>query len=201
MTIPASGAMSMGNVSTELGLGATTIRTLGEKRVRAIPGKHTGVIAASDLRGKTISQLSLTITSPGRWQTPDNYWDGYAIGNDQFPSNGSISVGSINGLQIDQLIANQNIATPANCHVQLTVRKNVSLKARVDRFVWMQYGGLKVYFNRHWNGQDLDGVYSSSKDTSALQPYVQATVTQAQYNTIVAAIRNKRSTVIIGYVA
>lgn len=55
MTLPASGTISMSQVSTELGLGATSTRSLGDANVRSLAGVPSGPISFSNLHGKSAS--------------------------------------------------------------------------------------------------------------------------------------------------
>jgi len=55
MTLPASGSISMSQVSVELGRGPGASTSLGESTVRSLAGKASGAVSMSDLRGKTFS--------------------------------------------------------------------------------------------------------------------------------------------------
>lgn len=52
MTLPASGAISLGNVNTEIGYSSTATISLNDTNVRVLAQKSSGVIAMSDLQGK-----------------------------------------------------------------------------------------------------------------------------------------------------
>ena len=53
MTLQSSGAISLGNVNTELGRSSTAAISLGETAVRALAGVSSGAIALSNLYGKS----------------------------------------------------------------------------------------------------------------------------------------------------
>jgi hypothetical protein len=53
MTLPTSGAISLGQVNTELGLSATATISLGNSNVRNLAGVASGAIAMSNLHGKS----------------------------------------------------------------------------------------------------------------------------------------------------
>lgn len=53
MTLPASGTISMSQVSIELGSVSTTLRGLGDAAVRALAGVPSGPISFANLRGKS----------------------------------------------------------------------------------------------------------------------------------------------------
>jgi len=53
MTLPASGAISLSQVNTELGLTASTTVSLGASNVRTLAGVASGLIALSNLYGKS----------------------------------------------------------------------------------------------------------------------------------------------------
>lgn len=71
MTLPSSGAISLANVSVELGRSSTATTSLGESAVRALAGVASGAISLSNLRGKsnaptiTISPSSLYTSRSG----------------------------------------------------------------------------------------------------------------------------------------
>jgi hypothetical protein len=53
MTLQSSGAISLGNVNTELGRSSTATISLGETAVRNLAGVSSGAIALSNLYGKS----------------------------------------------------------------------------------------------------------------------------------------------------
>ena len=53
MALPASGAISLANVNTELGVASNTTRSLNDAAVRSLFGKASGVISMSDGYGKS----------------------------------------------------------------------------------------------------------------------------------------------------
>lgn len=63
MTLPASGQISMSDVSTELGRASNYASSLGETAVRNLAGVASGAIAFSNLHGK--SSFSFTATNQG----------------------------------------------------------------------------------------------------------------------------------------
>lgn len=62
MTLPASGAISMSQVNTELGLSSTATISLNDSAVRTLFGKGSGAIAMSDGYGKA-NQFAFTVSS------------------------------------------------------------------------------------------------------------------------------------------
>lgn len=61
MTLPSSGAISLANVSVELGRSSTATTSLGETAVRTLAGVASGAISLSNLYGKS-NALSITIS-------------------------------------------------------------------------------------------------------------------------------------------
>lgn len=80
MTLPASGAISLANVNTELGVASNTTRSLNDAAVRSLFGKASGVISMSDGYGKS-NAWRATITTHQQqmnlvaWATA-NGWNG-----------------------------------------------------------------------------------------------------------------------------
>ena len=95
MTLPASGAISLSMIATELGLAATGL-SLNDSRVRSLAGKPTGAVSFSDFYGKTYyapadytiafgydapSNQYLCGVGTGGYGTlsPDNHYLGYVL--------------------------------------------------------------------------------------------------------------------------
>lgn len=113
MALPSSGAISMSQVRTELGL--TGSISLGQSEVRALAGKPSGAISLSDLRGKSAVALTATLTCGyraevvgekgvghselrGFWAYNDDILGGGA------DSGGSISPASVSGHTISMVV-------------------------------------------------------------------------------------------------
>lgn len=62
MTLPASGAISLSQVNTELSKASTALITMNDANVRSLAGKASGAIAMSDLHGKS-SVIKKTISA------------------------------------------------------------------------------------------------------------------------------------------
>ena len=62
MTLPASGAISMSQVNTELSRGSTAAINLNESAVRTLFAKSSGVISMSDGRGKSSYKIGTVHT-------------------------------------------------------------------------------------------------------------------------------------------
>lgn len=62
MTLPASGAISLSGVNTELGYSSTAQISLNDSAVRTLAGKSSGAISLDDLHGKS-NTFSFTISS------------------------------------------------------------------------------------------------------------------------------------------
>lgn len=80
MTLPSSGAITMAQVATELGVSQTGIN-LNQSNVRTLAGKPSGTISMSDLRGKSNGGASISI---GAYN--DGYSQYYGYGTSEFAS-------------------------------------------------------------------------------------------------------------------
>jgi hypothetical protein len=68
MTLPSSGAISLANVSVELGRSSTATTSLGETAVRTLAGVASGAISLSNLYGKS-NALAITISPSSLYTT------------------------------------------------------------------------------------------------------------------------------------
>ena len=73
MTLQSSGAISLGNVNTELGRSATATISLGETAVRTLAGVPSGTISLSNLYGKS-NAPPVTFTPPGGTSPLDRWY-------------------------------------------------------------------------------------------------------------------------------
>lgn len=73
MTLQSSGAISLGNVNTELGRSNTATISLGETAVRTLAGVSSGAIALSSLYGKSNVSFSPAGGSAGSPQALDDF--------------------------------------------------------------------------------------------------------------------------------
>ena len=74
MTLPASGAISLSQVNTELGIASTTAISLNQTNVRTLFGKPSGVISMSDGYGKSNAVLkTIFYTATGSVTTPADF--------------------------------------------------------------------------------------------------------------------------------
>jgi hypothetical protein len=99
MAIPTSGALSMSQIASELGVGASGLN-LGRSSVRSLAGNGGGAISFSSLYGKSNSYIRAAVGN-------DN---GYSIGFSIFYTPyGSTNVSNVNGMRLGSLYFN-----PAN---------------------------------------------------------------------------------------
>lgn len=73
MTLQSSGAISLGNVNTELGRSATATISLGETAVRTLAGVSSGAISLSSLYGKS-SAPPVTFSPVGGTSSADRWY-------------------------------------------------------------------------------------------------------------------------------
>ena len=103
MTLPASGAISLANVNTELGAASNTTRSLNDAAVRSLFGKASGVISMSDGYGKSSTWRATISTHQAylnlRSWAISNGWNGSAAAE--------ITIAS------GVYIYSDNVATPA----------------------------------------------------------------------------------------
>ena len=115
MTLPASGAISLGQVNTELGRGATATLGLGDSAVRTLFGIASGAIDMNTGHGKTNGQTvgfnwqydpgRISTQSPSK-ERPETYIYQYSAYYGF--QNGSTSPGgplSINGRKVCQILS------------------------------------------------------------------------------------------------
>lgn len=96
MTLPASGAISMSQVATELGIGTSGI-SLNLASVRTLAGRGSGAISMSDLRGKSNAPASALLLNGGNLYASGSSL-GAATARANFNADGTYSlVGTGNG--------------------------------------------------------------------------------------------------------
>lgn len=78
MTLQSSGAISINNINTELGVAGGTIRSLGETTSRNLAGVASGVISLSDFYGKSNVQEVIFDNAAAGWGNPQD-WNLYNI--------------------------------------------------------------------------------------------------------------------------
>ena len=82
MTLPASGAIDMGEVDVELTYASTATISLGDASVRTLAGIPSGAISLNDLHGKTFATwhrpntYAITAVTGGSVTNPANAYDG-----------------------------------------------------------------------------------------------------------------------------
>ncbi len=93
MTLPASGAIAMSQVNTELGRGATTGISLGEAAVRNLAGRPSGAISMNDLHGKSSIWRGIITVGVDNVGTAETMWNGYNVGSTEWiaPAFGAMS--------------------------------------------------------------------------------------------------------------
>lgn len=74
MTLQSSGAISLNNINTELGVASGTARSLGETSSRNLAGVASGAISLSNFYGKSNVQEIVFDNSAAAWGTPQD-WD------------------------------------------------------------------------------------------------------------------------------
>ncbi len=88
MTLPASGAISLSQVNTELGLTASTTVSLGASNVRTLAGVASGLIALSNLYGKSNGDIGEGFVTNGSILsdifTPSNKITGFNFSTKNF---------------------------------------------------------------------------------------------------------------------
>ena len=93
MTLPSSGAISLGQVNTELGLSATASISLGATNVRALASVPSGPISFGDLRGKS----AMSFSTPTARLTNTSAAAGLRSGRIQFNTDGTLTLTSGSG--------------------------------------------------------------------------------------------------------
>jgi hypothetical protein len=73
MALQSSGAISLNNINTELGVASGTARSLGETSSRNLAGIASGAISLSDFYGKSNVQEIVFDNSAAAWGTPQNW--------------------------------------------------------------------------------------------------------------------------------
>lgn len=91
MTLPTSGALSIGDVAAELGIGLPL--ELGDSRVRALAGVASGAISLSDLYGKSASGTGGGGTGGGGTGTSTDFTASLADASDTAQGNYTASSG------------------------------------------------------------------------------------------------------------
>ena len=97
MPFPATGAITLAMIATELGISQTGL-SLNDSRVRALAGKASGAIALSDLRGKSNGPPEITLVA-GEYSVTVGYSSGASS-----PAMGSVSGQPIAGMTMTYLI-------------------------------------------------------------------------------------------------
>lgn len=195
MTLPSSGAIRLGQVNTELGLGATATIKLGNSAVRTLAGRPSGSVAMSNLRGKSNGVQALG--SFNMTSAISNSSSGTTVGFSS-GSFGAISPTTLFGMGVSSCGITRlvNEAGAVSYFIGMQLNSGGNATSRSVRKI--RIGGLTIncYITQNTDLKGANTVNTASlSNTTSPQFFSSVPITLEQYNYIYNNIANKTTLV------
>jgi hypothetical protein len=168
MTLPTSGAISLSQVNTELGLAANTAINLNQANVRALAGVASGAISMSNLYGKSTLTLIATF-SVSLVRYPTSGYHAFSAAPDRFYWIKDTSLGTMLGYSTWEFV--NTVYEPSSAYsnaiaVQLTGRSTPYTGVTTDSINAIEINGVIYPVDYSYTNMNIIGSYSCTWSSS-----------------------------------